>query len=289
MNNQSSNNEAINYGDYIHSNLKKYHKTQTDLANELGVSQKTISRYISGENKPSKYNIIMINSYFKRLEKSSLNLGERYANESDFNAHSSSINKFMLYTSDAQKFILKHMPAILVITDAEFILQDVFSQLTKDRQSQVISYLEQKHVSLDMITSNNSSSNRVPLFDQYSMYMQTLHSFSPYEGQVYAIINTETKEPPVATEKRLFDRFTNMCSKLKLSCDYSKDSLLYAKFNTAIKFTLMDWYFLFLLCRVRMSEHTNSDSTVQFKLSNKVSASGSEYMIWQYMQALILD
>ncbi len=299
-------NELINYGDFIHHNLKKYNKTQTDLAQELGVSQKTISRYINGENKPSKYNIIMINSYFKRLEKSSLNPGERYAKDSDFASEEASdksfnpfdpecssklqtdINKFSLYTEAAQKYIIKQLPVIFLISDSELYLIEQFRSLSRDAQGEFINMLEHLPISSDMVTTTVSTDKNsgVTMFDKYILYLNTIHKITPFEGQIYVKINSETGEPLVSTNSKNMQNFSNICQSQKINWDYKIDHEFYSKINKIIDFTRMDWYVLLLLCRVALLDCSNNNVSYNYILPNGSKGLRSEYLASQYMSTL---
>ncbi len=296
----------VEFADYLNGKLLQYKLSEIALANAVGISQKSINRYRNAKtaNLPNQEKIL---EYFEHVDNRMMRPGEKVparprvldpeeedvllwdGQEISDPADDSSLwppmEKLDRYTKKAQNFLIDHLESYWFLEDYEFSFLRRIKKLSKASQAKMRSRLESIPVSVRMLTSDldgggfsaPDSPNRkaelyIRMIREEDVPSNWMNSYDK-EAQRY-------RRVPVKENHR---RFLGDWEDL-----YHYTGIrppIFDLIDEARSFNYMDWYYLFLLCRVMMSEEDTPPVQITTEgIEHYVRE--NEYMIWTYLEYL---
>ena len=296
-----------NFAHELNQKLRRYDMSESKLAREIKVAQKSINRYCNAQTLPSEDVQKKIRGYFKTLELQKLPPGERPMTEKEIEemeeyfrckqvdesgedyyeycmkCGNTVVNNLEYYKPEAQKYILKNFEVFQYMGLDEMTFIERMRKLSEKEEETIRGMMEQVPVTIEMFLMDMDEVYAARTeYETMKRYEKRLRCNDEEISDFFATVSRKSGKPIKKLSQEYVDKFMEECD----TCFYAFGEAVRSDFfdivNKTIDYRYTDWYYLFLLSRTRLADRADWPCK-QYHLEDfPERAMGSrEFMLWE--------
>ena len=296
-----------NFAHELNQKIRRYDISESKLAREIGVAQKSINRYCNAQTLPNEEVQKKIRGYFKILELQELPPGERPMTEKEIQeiqgyfrreevdeswddyyeycmkCGSTVANNLKYYKTEAQKYIIKNFEVFQYMGLDEMTFIERMRKLREREEETIRGMMEQVPVTIEMFLMDLDEVYKARTeYETMKRYEKRLRYNGEEISDFFATVNRKTGKPIKKLSQEYVEKFMDKCD----TCFYAAAEAVRGDFfdivNKTIDYRYTDWYYLFLLARMRLADRADWPCK-QYHLEDfpEKAIGPREFMVWE--------